>query len=137
MVAIVAGRSCQGCTLCCKLLGIAELEKPRGIWCSHCDPRRGCQIYGSHPNECRGFYCGFLTNGALSEIWRPTKCKMVLAYDETHAPRLSVHVDPDRANVWREEPYFSQITAGEGCRGHARPGDRVAWAQGVRRPARS
>ena len=27
---IVPGRSCQGCTLCCKLLSIEELEKPTG-----------------------------------------------------------------------------------------------------------
>jgi hypothetical protein len=34
---------------------------------------------------------------------------MVLAYEETHAPRLSVHVDPGRPSAWREEPYYSQI----------------------------
>ena len=25
---VVPGRGCDGCTLCCKLLGIAELDKP-------------------------------------------------------------------------------------------------------------
>src|SRR5215207_6381407 len=34
---------------------------------------------------------------------------MVLAYDEVHAPRLSVHVDPVRPHAWQKEPYYSQI----------------------------
>jgi hypothetical protein len=35
MAQIVEGRGCKDCTLCCKLLGIAELEKPRATWCTH------------------------------------------------------------------------------------------------------
>jgi hypothetical protein len=90
-------------------LGISELEKPRGTWCTHCDTKRGCRVHGSHPDECRDFYCGYLTNPALDERWNPLKCKIVLAYDEVHATRLSVYVDRARAGVWREEPYYSQI----------------------------
>jgi len=108
-VKLVEGRGCRGCTLCCKLLEISDLQKPRGIWCSHCDPRSGCKIHGRHPDECRDFYCGYLTNAQLDERWQPARCKMVLAYDDKHAPRLSVHVDPARPNIWREEPYYSQI----------------------------
>ena len=106
---IVEGRSCKDCTLCCKLLGIAELEKPRATWCTHCDVKAGCKIHGAHPAECRDFYCGYLTNAALDESWAPTRSKMVLVYDEVHAPRLSVHVDPARPDAWRKEPYYSQI----------------------------
>ena len=106
---IVEGRSCKGCTLCCKLLAIDALEKPRAIWCSHCDAKAGCRIHGAHPGECKDFYCGYLTNAALDERWQPTRSKIVLAYDEQLAPRLSVHVDPSRPDAWREEPYYSQI----------------------------
>jgi hypothetical protein len=109
MVEIVEGRSCKGCTLCCKLLAISELAKPSAVWCRHCDVKAGCRIHGSHPAECKDFFCGYLTNAALDEHWAPTRCKMVLTYDAAHAPRLSVHVDPGRANAWREEPYYSQI----------------------------
>ena len=109
MVQIVEGRSCKGCTLCCKVLAISELEKPRATWCTHCDVTAGCKIHGAHPAECRDFYCGYLTNAALDERWAPTRSKMVLAYDEVHAPRLSVHVDPARPDAWRKEPYYSQI----------------------------
>ena len=106
---IVPGRSCAGCTLCCKLLAIVELAKPRALWCTHCDRKRGCKIHGQHPAECRDFYCGYLTSSELDERWKPTRSKIVLAYDETHAPRLSVHVDPARPNAWREDPYHAQI----------------------------
>jgi hypothetical protein len=109
MAPLVSGRSCQGCTLCCKVLAISALQKPRAVWCTHCDRKRGCKIHGGHPDECRDFYCGYLTNPAVAEHWRPTRSKLVLAYDEKYASRLSVHVDPDRANAWREEPYYSQI----------------------------
>jgi hypothetical protein len=109
MAQIVEGRGCKDCTLCCKLLGIAELEKPRATWCTHCEVKAGCKIHGAHPAECRDFYCGYLTNAALDERWAPTRSKMVLAYDEVHAPRLSVHVDPARPDAWRKEPYYSQI----------------------------
>src|SRR6185436_9852083 len=91
-VQIVAGRSCKGCTLCCKVLAISELEKPRAVWCKHCDVKAGCKIHGAHPSECKGFYCGYLTNAALDERWAPVRSKIVLAYDELSAPRLSVHV---------------------------------------------
>jgi hypothetical protein len=106
---VVEGRSCKGCTLCCKVLGVAELEKPRATWCKHCDVKAGCKIHGAHPAECRDFHCGYLTNAMLDERWAPTRSKMVLAYDEVHAPRLSVHVDPARPDAWRKEPYYSQI----------------------------
>ena len=109
MVQIVDGRSCKGCTLCCKVLAVSELEKPRATWCTHCDVKSGCKIHGAHPAECRDFHCGYLTNPALDERWDPTQSKIVLAYDEVNAPRLSVHVDPARADAWRQEPYYSQI----------------------------
>ena len=109
MVQLVEGRSCKGCTLCCKVLAVTELEKPRAAWCKHCDVKAGCNIHGEHPAECRDFHCGYLTNAMLDEHWAPTRSKMVLAYDEVHAPRLSVHVDPARPDAWRKEPYYSQI----------------------------
>jgi hypothetical protein len=126
MVELVEGRSCNGCTLCCKLLAIAELGKPRAIWCTHCDVRTGCRIHGSHPAECRDFYCGYLTNRDVDESWRPTRSKMVLAYDEQHAPRLSIHVDPARPDVWRQEPYYAQIKRWAAAAA-ARRGQVIVW----------
>lgn len=46
---LVAGRSCAGCTLCCKLLAVEALAKPRAKWCPHCDSKQGCTIYETRP----------------------------------------------------------------------------------------
>ncbi len=33
-------RECGTCTLCCKVMGIHALDKPRGVWCDHAMPGR-------------------------------------------------------------------------------------------------
>lgn len=107
-VSIAKGRSCDGCTLCCKLLSIEELSKPRLKWCEHCDVRKGCKIYDRRPPECKNFYCNYLLDDRIEENWNPLKSKMVLAY-ESHANRIAIHVDPYRGDAWRKEPFYSQI----------------------------
>jgi len=105
---IVPGRGCDGCTLCCKLLSIRELDKPQGVWCEHCNIGVGCRIYDDRPRECSSFYCGFLTLGTLSEEWRPSKSKIVLV-DELEGKRMAVCVDPGQPDAWKAEPYYSQL----------------------------
>jgi len=94
--------------MCCKVLGIAALEKPTQQWCAHCEIGTGCKIYGSRPAECARFYCSYLLTADLGEEWAPEHCKMVLAY-EAHANRIVVHVDAGRPYAWKKEPYYSQI----------------------------
>ncbi|MBM3506972.1 MAG: hypothetical protein FJX64_04465 [Alphaproteobacteria bacterium] len=105
---IVAGRSCAGCTICCKLIQVRELDKPRLTWCTHCDKSQGCTIYATRPNGCRTFYCGWMMTPDLGQHWKPLHCKMVLTYEKA-ANRIAVHVDPGRLTAWREEPYYSDI----------------------------
>jgi hypothetical protein len=105
---IVAGRSCAGCTMCCKLLSVQSLNKPRQKWCDHCNIGVGCRIYESRPRECSAFHCQYLLNKELSEAWKPAYCRMVLDY-EPHANRIVVHVDSGRSDAWRREPYYSEI----------------------------
>ena len=105
---IVPGRGCGTCTLCCKVMRIVALEKPAGEWCGHCTVGAGCSIHGQHPAECAAFHCAYLTSPALSEAWRPAKSKLVVV-SEFDGRRLAIHVDPDRPNAWREEPFHSQI----------------------------
>jgi hypothetical protein len=62
----------------------------------------------------------------LSESWNPTKCKLVISYEETYLPRLSVHVDPARPGAWREEPYYSQIKQWAVAAASAR-GQVIVW----------
>lgn len=105
---IVAGRSCAGCTMCCKLLSVEPLNKPRQKWCGHCNIGVGCRIYESKPRECSAFHCGYLLNKEVTEAWKPAHCRMVLDF-EPHANRIVIHVDSGRIDAWRREPYYSEI----------------------------
>lgn len=104
---ILPGRSCGTCTLCCKLLAIRELEKPRGAWCPHCVPGTGCGIYADRPPSCREFHCAYLTSN-MGEHWFPARSKMVVMY-EADDTRLIICVDSSRPTAWREQPYYSEI----------------------------
>jgi hypothetical protein len=105
MIAATPQRACGDCSLCCKLLRIASLDKPNGKWCSHCKAGKGCDIYESRPQDCRDFDCSWLT-GQLGDAWYPLNAKLVI---DMKGPWVMVHVDPSVPNRWREEPYFSQI----------------------------
>lgn len=105
---LVAGRLCSGCTMCCKLLAIDVLEKPRGAWCSHCDQKSGCKIYESRPDACRGFYCGYLRLPQIDDRWKPSKSKFLINYED-RAGRIVIHADPARPDAWRADPYIKTI----------------------------
>ena len=105
---LVPGRACGTCTLCCKVMAIKELDKPQGRWCAHCAADRGCRIYGQRPRECRTFFCGYLAIQELTEEWRPSRSKIVLA-NESGGNRLVAHVDPGFPGAWRNEPFYSYL----------------------------
>ncbi len=107
---LVAGRSCGSCTLCCKVMGIRELDKPRLTWCGHCDKKRGCMIYETRPETCREFYCAWMTTAELGDHWKPLNARMVLTHDRTRN-WLIVHPDSGRPDAWLEEPYLSDLRA--------------------------
>jgi hypothetical protein len=111
--------------MCCKLLGIKELDKPAMTWCTHCAPGVGCKIYDSRPAECAGFYCDYLTRKELDERWYPAHSKMVVVYREK-ARSLTVYADPDRRGSWRREPYYSQIKRWAGVL-YPQRGQVVIW----------
>src|SRR5215475_10884455 len=117
---LVPGRTCGSCTLCCKLLVIETLNKPRNRWCDHCDVGHGCRVYDTRPSECRDFNCGFLTLPQLDEAWLPSTAKLVVGL-EPGGHTIFVHVDPDRPQAWRGEPFYSRLKAWAGnaarCRG--------------------
>lgn len=105
---LVPGRSCEGCTLCCKLMAVEPLNKPRAVWCAHCDQKSGCRIYAERPEACRTFYCGYRRLAQIDERWYPAKAKLLVNY-ESASKRISVHVDPARAEAWRAEPFHSTL----------------------------
>src|SRR4051812_11153390 len=105
---LVEGRGCNGCTMCCKLLGVKELDKPQMEWCSHCTPGVGCKIYETRPAECSAFYCDYRKRPELDERWHPKQSKMVVVYREKDRA-LAVYVDPTRKDAWRKAPFYGQI----------------------------
>jgi hypothetical protein len=106
--AIVEGRRCGTCTLCCKVMTVEELNKPNGQWCPHCIKGRGCGIYADRPNDCRTFHCGYLLWPALGEHWLPARSKLVVRY-KPDGMEIVIHVDPGFPSAWRVEPYYSEI----------------------------
>jgi hypothetical protein len=103
-------RACGGCTLCCTIMGIKALEKPRNTPCVHCAEGVGCSIYIARPPECAGFFCVWLYNPNLGEHWRPAESGLVLHFDEK-ASRMEIHVDPARPGAWAEAPFYDEMRA--------------------------
>jgi Fe-S-cluster containining protein len=104
--ALVGGRSCGSCSLCCKVIAVDELRKPAGQWCSHLAPGRGCTIHGVRPDACRRFFCSWLTDPNLGPEWKPEISRFVLA-PEPKAQALLVMLDPGMPLAWKREPYYS------------------------------
>jgi hypothetical protein len=111
-ITLLPGRSCEGCTLCCKVVAVPTINKPRLEWCTHCAIGGGCKIFGQpeRPAECADYFCWYRQSASLGEEWHPNTCHMVLSY-EAKAKRVNVCVDPDFAMAWRAEPYYSRIKA--------------------------
>ena len=105
---VVEGRSCAGCTMCCKVMGVGSLSKPPQKWCDHCAVGTGCSIYETRPMDCREYYCHWLLNPAIGEHWAPKHSRMVLAY-RSDRRQLTVYVDVDRPDAWRKAPYRADI----------------------------
>ena len=106
--AVVLGRSCGTCNLCCKVYSIKELAKPAGRWCSHCVRGSGCGIHPDRPRSCRDFFCSWLVDPNLGPEWKPEVCRFVLSADATHRA-IMVTVDPGRPRAWKREPYYAVL----------------------------
>ena len=99
-------RGCDGCTLCCKVLGVQEIEKPSETLCVHCELGMGCKIYQTRPQECIDFTCGYLLEPNLGPEWKPDVSGIVL---RTLGRTLTAHVDASTPNAWLREPYYSTL----------------------------
>jgi hypothetical protein len=94
-------RECGSCTLCCKVLAVAALDKPKGVWCRHCRPGKGCGIYEQRPPECRSFGCLWLADPKFPDAFKPERSKLVFVL-EANASRVVAHCDPGRPAAWRQ-----------------------------------
>jgi hypothetical protein len=87
-------RTCGGCTACCKILAIKELNKPAGKRCKHCAPNEGCTIYERRPLSCQYYRCLWLA-GLGGEEERPDRKHLIL--DQTPCPYVPGHT---LLNIW-------------------------------------
>lgn len=94
--------------MCCKLLAIAEIEKPQQAWCPDCSIGTGCKIYNQRPEPCRQFYCQYRKDPGLGEEWAPRKSKIIVDFEPDN-DRLAIHVDESRRSGWRSSPYYERI----------------------------
>ena len=101
-----AGRSCGTCTLCCRLPDIDFFDKPANAWCRYCIEGKGCSIYTDRPSVCRDFLCLWMTDEGLGEGWEPSRSHMMIY---RQGPQITVLVDPDCPDIWRSEPYHTQL----------------------------
>ena len=95
---------CDGCTACCKVLKIRELNKPGNRWCQHCTIGRGCTIYGTRPESCRVYECLWLKtqrmDKPISPALRPDKSRVVIG-TTNQGEDIVLYVSPDRPDAWK------------------------------------
>lgn len=101
-------RECGTCSLCCKVLGIKELNKPRGEWCSNVKKGCGCVIHGTDelPRSCREFTCLWLerSEDGIPEDLKPDKVHAVLTWLMKGGVGVTVRVDPGYPLAHRDQP---------------------------------
>lgn len=123
--------SCDGCSLCCRLLAVEEIDKPACHWCKAVKwSRQGgrCGVYPERPDACRTFQCvwlqsqertpanGFPLGQVLPPELRPDRCHVVFCQggyvnpeEEPGELRLVLFVDPDYPNAWKLPGPMQQI----------------------------
>ncbi|EKF58808.1 hypothetical protein QWE_14617 [Agrobacterium albertimagni AOL15] len=106
--ALVPGRDCGTCSLCCILPDIAEFDKPANQPCRHCVVGGGCDSYDVRPSTCRDFFCLWRMDATLGPEWEPSVSRMML-YGQ--GPQLTVLVEPEAGAIWREERYLGWLEA--------------------------
>jgi hypothetical protein len=102
------GRACGGCTGCCRIPPIREMDKPANVPCIHCGVGVGCRIYAERPPVCQKFMCNWLTQIDVGDHWYPPVSNIVLAEDRASAT-LIAHVDSAFPDAWRQAPYYDEL----------------------------
>ena len=98
-LALLADRSCDGCTACCAFPPIRteKLQKPANLLCPHCAEGAGCTVYEVRPDVCRGFYCGWFFLSELGPAWHPNHSGVVIRaehFDDDTITLLILRLSP-------------------------------------------
>lgn len=101
--------ACGTCTLCCKVMGIEEIAKPKDKWCPHCETSKGCAVYESRPEACREWSCLWLRTQdepdpehRMPSNLRPDRTRVVLDTNDVDPDVLLAHVDATYPLAWRQ-----------------------------------
>ena len=80
MVAVLEGRACDGCNVCCVALTIRDraLQKAQGVRCGHATAEDLCAIYDRRPEPCRGFECGWRQLRWVRPALRPDRSGVLI-----------------------------------------------------------
>lgn len=110
----VSERRCNECTLCCKLVPVAELAKPANVRCGFVRAGKGCVVHGSasYPRSCARWACVWLKEPDLP-LPRPDRAHYVIdpfldfIELECHGQReridvVQVWVDPKYPDAYRD-----------------------------------
>lgn len=110
----MTGRQCGGCTLCCRLLPVRELDKGANQRCQH-QSHRGCKVYRKFamPDSCRLWSCRWLVDPKTAKLHRPDRTGYVVDImpDLVRVTRgatteeyqaLQVWCDPHRPDAWMD-----------------------------------
>jgi hypothetical protein len=97
--AIVPGKSCGSCTVCCTVMGVPELKKRPWEPCPHVTPGLGCGIYAERPTGCRKFICGWLLDPSMGPDLKPENCHVV--FDQKDEHNIFATCDANYPDAWR------------------------------------
>ncbi len=117
-LALVPGRGCGDCTVCCTAMAIdkPEIQKDAGVACRHCT-QTGCAIYDTRPQLCRDYHCGWRQLPMLDDSWRPDRSGVFVElepHDGKTAISLMLVGNPLKTV---RQPWFIDFVA-TGVRGH-------------------
>jgi hypothetical protein len=73
-------RECGTCSLCCKLMPVPQLNKPRDQRCQYQKHAKGCTVHGTaaQPPACKLWYCRWLVNDDAADLRRPDHAHYVI-----------------------------------------------------------
>lgn len=100
-------RECGSCSLCCKLVPVAELNKPGNTRCKH-QRMTGCAIYAHRPISCQIWMCAWLAAEAdTRELSRPDRTHYVIdiSLDFVVGTKDGVTANIPVIQVWADPRY--------------------------------
>jgi uncharacterized protein len=115
-MAVIPGKSCGACNLCCQVLDIEELSKKAGKLCPNCVTGAGCGIYMTRPQVCRDFECEWLTERAIPPTLKPDRTGTLFMISADTEQYQAV-CDPTRPQAWRN-PLVLKFLIAKAKEGH-------------------